>query len=69
MKSEALFLNGVYHSVLDEILAVQTVLPEQITVRNDRVCVRLRKARLSGWFAKPASQPTPVVRAGSRRNG
>jgi hypothetical protein len=30
MKGEALFLNGVYHSVLEEILAVQAVLPEQI---------------------------------------
>ena len=30
MKGEALFLNGVYQSVLDEILAVQSVLPEQI---------------------------------------
>jgi hypothetical protein len=30
MKREALFLNGVFQSVLDEILAVQSVLPEQI---------------------------------------
>ena len=30
MKGDALFLNGVYKSVLDEILAVQAVLPEQI---------------------------------------
>src|SRR3954453_23746534 len=30
MKSDALSLNGVYQSVLHEILAVQAVLPEQI---------------------------------------
>jgi hypothetical protein len=30
MKAEALFLNGVYESVLEEILAIQSVLPEQI---------------------------------------
>ena len=30
MKSEALFLNGVYESVLEEILLVQGFLPEQI---------------------------------------
>lgn len=30
MKPDALFLNGVYKVVLDEILAVQAVLPEQI---------------------------------------
>jgi hypothetical protein len=30
VKPEALFLNGVYESVLEEILAVQAALPEQI---------------------------------------
>jgi len=30
MKSEALFINGVYKSVLEEILLVQRFLPEQI---------------------------------------
>jgi hypothetical protein len=30
MKTEALFLNGVYEAVLQEILAVQAELPEQI---------------------------------------
>lgn len=30
MRSEALFLNGVYKSILEEILAVQAELPEQI---------------------------------------
>ena len=30
MKSEALFINGVFESVLQEILRIQSVLPEQI---------------------------------------
>jgi hypothetical protein len=30
MKTDALFLNGVYEAVLEEILAVQSVLPDQI---------------------------------------
>ncbi|WP_456425514.1 hypothetical protein [Rhodocaloribacter sp.] len=30
MKAEALFINGVYESVLEEILLVQRLLPEQI---------------------------------------
>jgi hypothetical protein len=45
MKSEALFLNGVYQSVLDEILAVQSVLPEQIMFlqpHKSQAMVRLR---------------------------
>jgi hypothetical protein len=45
MKGEALFLNGVYQSVLDEILAVQSVLPEQIMFLQpykSQAIVRLR---------------------------
>jgi len=45
MKGEALFLNGVYESVLDEILAVQAVLPEQIMFLQpykSQAIVRLR---------------------------
>lgn len=30
MRQQALFINGVYRSVLEEILATQSVLPEQI---------------------------------------
>jgi hypothetical protein len=30
MKAEALFLNGVYESVLEEVLQVQGALPEHI---------------------------------------
>lgn len=45
MKGEALFLNGVYKSVLDEILAVQSVLMEQIMFLqpyNSKAIARLR---------------------------
>lgn len=50
MKGDALFLNGVYQSVLDEILAVQSVLPEQIMFLQpykSQAIVRLRDDRPS----------------------
>ncbi len=45
MNTEALFLNGVYEGVLQEILAIQAALPEQIMFLQpykDRAIARLR---------------------------
>jgi len=45
MRSEALFINGVYEDVLQDILEIQSVLPEQILFLqpySGRAMVRLR---------------------------
>ena len=50
MKTEALFLNGVYESVLKEILWIQAELPEQILFlqpHGPRAITRLREAPAS----------------------
>ena len=43
MRGEALFLNGVYESVLQEILAVQAYLPEQILYLQPFSSERIRR--------------------------
>ena len=46
MKPEALFINGVFESVLEEILRIQSVLPEQILYlqpHSSRVMTKLRE--------------------------
>ncbi len=48
MRSEALFINGVYETVLEEILQIQSVLPEQILFLqpfSGRVMRKLRDQR------------------------